>query len=336
MNRLLSFGGQRTAALIAAAIFITFAFSANQYFLTSGNAENVARQVSLDAPLVFGQALVLIAGGIDISVGSTMAMAAALTIGLQGYGTYPAVIGALALGAAVGACNGLLVTRGRIVPFVATLGTMSVVRGMLLTYTRQQPLSGIDEGFTYWGGGSVGFVPLPMIITLLILGALVVFLQRTRAGRNLYAIGGNREAAYLAGIDVERYLMIAYTLSGTLAAVSGVLLASRLNSATVQLGNDSALLAISAALIGGASLLGGRGRIFGAFLGVLALGMLTNGMNLLGVTTYAQIAVRALILITVVAIDAFSRTLARRRTIVAADPEMTDFNNTKPRAVQGG
>ena len=119
-------------------------------------------------------------------------------------------------------------------------------------------------------------------------------------------------------------------MSGTLAAVSGVLLASRLNSATVQLGNDSALLAISAALIGGASLLGGRGRIFGAFLGVLALGMLTNGMNLLGVTTYAQIAVRALILITVVAVDAFSRTIARRRAMAAADPDSTDFRNTAP------
>ena len=158
----------------------------------------------------------------------------------------------------------------------------------------------------------------------------MVFLQRTRAGRNLYAIGGNREAAYLAGIAVDRYLLLAYTMSGTLAAVSGVLLASRLNSATVQLGNDSALLAISAALIGGASLLGGRGRIFGAFLGVLALGMLTNGMNLLGVTTYAQIAVRALILITVVAVDAFSRTIARRRAMAAADPDMHRLPKHRP------
>jgi ribose/xylose/arabinose/galactoside ABC-type transport system permease subunit len=265
-----------------------------------------------------------------------MAMAAALTIGLQPYGTLTAMIAALAFGAAIGVCNGLLVTRGRIVPFVATLGTMSVVRGMLLTYTEQQPISGTDEAFTFWGGGSIGFVPVPLVITLLILGALMVFLQRTRAGRNLYAIGGNREAAYLAGIAVERYLLLAYTMSGTLAAVSGVLLASRLNSATVQLGNDSALLSISAALIGGASLLGGRGRMFGAFLGVLALGMLTNGMNLLGVTTYAQIAVRALILITVVALDAFSRTFARRRSVAAADPDNTDFRNPAPNIAQGG
>ncbi len=318
MNRLLSIGGQQTAALIAMAIFITFALSVSEYFLTLGNAGNVARQVSLDAPLVFGQALVLIAGGIDISVGSVMAMAAALTIGLQPYGTLTAVVAALAFGAAIGACNGLLVTRGGIVPFVATLGTMSVVRGMLLTYTGQQPLSGTDDSFTWWGGGSIGFVPVPMLITLALLVALAIFLQRTRAGRNLYAIGGNREAAYLAGIAVDRYLLLAYVMSGTLAAVSGVLLASRLNSATVQLGNDSALLSISAALIGGASLLGGQGRIVGAFLGVLALGMLTNGMNLLGVTTYLQIAVRAAILITVVAMDAFSRTVARRRTVAAA------------------
>jgi ribose transport system permease protein len=336
MGRLFSLGGQQTAALIASAIFLTFAFSASEYFLTWNNAGNVARQISLDAPLVFGQALVLIAGGIDISVGAVMAMAAALTIGLQPYGTLTAVIAALAFGAVIGLCNGLLVTRGRIVPFVATLGTMSVVRGMLLTYTEQQPISGIDDAFTFWGGGSIGFVPVPLVITLLILGALIVFLQRTRAGRNLYAIGGNREAAYLAGIAVDRYLLLAYTLSGTLAATSGVLLASRLNSATVQLGNDSALLAISAALIGGASLLGGRGRMFGAFLGVLALGMLTNGMNLLGVTTYAQIAVRALILITVVALDAFSRTIARRRAVAAADPDSTDFRNTIPNIAQGG
>ena len=336
MGRIFSLGGQQTAALIAVSIFLTFAFSANEYFLSWGNAQNVARQVSLDAPLVFGQALVLIAGGIDISVGATMAMAAALTIGLQSYGTLTAVIAALAFGAAVGACNGLLVTRGGIVPFVATLGTMSVVRGMLLTYTEQQPLSGTDEAFTFWGGGSIGFVPVPLLITLTILVGLMVFLQRTRAGRNLYAIGGSREAAYLAGIAVNRHLMLAYTMSGTLAAVSGVLLASRLNSATVQLGNDSALLAISAALIGGASLLGGRGRIIGAFLGVLALGMLTNGMNLLGVTTYVQIAVRAVILITVVAVDAFSRTVARRRTLAAADPEMTDFRNNLQNTVQGG
>lgn len=320
MNRLVTFGGEQTAGVIAVAIFVTFALSAGEYFLTLQNLENVLRQVSLDAPVVFGQAIVLIAGGIDISVGATMAMAAALTIGLQEYGTVPAVIAALAFGAAVGAFNGLLVTRGGIVPFVATLGTMSVLRGLLLTYTGQQPLSGTDDAFVFWGGGSIGIVPVPFILSMIILAALVVFLGSTRAGRNIYAIGGNREAAYIAGIAVKRFELLAFVLSGALAAVSGVLLASRLNSATTQLGVDTPLLAISAALIGGASLLGGRGTIVGAFLGVLALGMLTNGMNLLGVNTYYQIAVKAMILIAVVAIDALSRTMARRRLGAAMAP----------------
>jgi len=316
----MTFGGEQTAGVIAVAIFVTFSLTAGEYFLTLQNLENVLRQVSLDAPLVFGQAIVLIAGGIDISVGAIMAMAAALTIGLQEYGTLPAVFAAIAFGAAVGAFNGLLVTRGGIVPFVATLGTMSVLRGLLLTYTGQQPLSGSDDAFVFWGGGSIGIVPVPFILSMIILAALVIFLGSTRAGRNIYAIGGNREAAYIAGIAVKRYEFIAFVLSGTLAAVSGVLLASRLNSATTQLGVDTPLLSISAALIGGASLLGGRGTIIGAFLGVLALGMLTNGMNLLGVTTYTQIAVKATILIAVVAIDALSRTMARRRLGAALAP----------------
>ncbi|MCB1489040.1 MAG: ABC transporter permease [Bauldia sp.] len=317
MRRFIAFGGEQTAGVIAGAIFVTFALTAGEYFLTLRNLENVARQVSLDAPLVFGQAIVLIAGGIDISVGATMAMAAALAIGLQEYGTLTAVIAALLFGVAVGAFNGLLVTRGGIVPFVATLGTMSVIRGLLLTYTEQQPISGSDEAFLFWGGGNIGVVPVPLVLALIILVGLVVLFDRTRTGRNIYAIGGNREAAYLAGIPVGRYLFLAFVMSGILAAVSGVLLASRLNSATVQLGVDTPLLSISAALIGGASLLGGRGTLVGAFLGVLALGMLTNGMNLLGVHTYYQIAVKATILVAVVAIDALSRTLARRRQAVA-------------------
>jgi ribose transport system permease protein len=317
MSRLLSIGGRQTAAIIVAALFVIFALSAGEYFLTLHNLENVARQISLDAPLVFGQTIVLIAGGIDISVGSVMAMAAALAIGLQPYGTGLAVVGALGFGVAVGFCNGFLVTKGRIVPFVATLGTMSVIRGLLLTYTQQQPLSGIDDAFAWWGGASVGLVPVSLLVTFALLLLLSVLMQRTRAGRNLYAIGGNRDAAYLAGIAVERHQLLAYVLSGLLAAISGVLLASRLNSATVQLGNDTPLLSIAAALIGGASLLGGRGRIVGAFLGVLALGMLTNGMNLLGVKTYDQIAVKAAILIIVVALDAFSRTVAKRRVLAA-------------------
>ncbi len=290
---------------------------ANTSSATPGNLANVARQISLDAPLVLGQALVLIAGGIDISLGSTMAMAGALAAGLQDYGTPVAVAAALAFGLGVGALNGLLVTRFGIVPFVATLGTMSLVRGLLLTYTQQQSIPITNETLA-WLGSDLGPLPLPLLSSLALLALLSLMLSRTRTGRDLYATGGNREAAYLAGVAVDRSLFLAFLASGLLAALAGVLLAARLNAATVQLGMDTPLLTISAAMIGGASLLGGRGTMLGAFLGLVALGVLNNGMNLLGVHTHYQIAIRALILVSVVALDALGARLARRRAAARA------------------
>jgi ribose/xylose/arabinose/galactoside ABC-type transport system permease subunit len=285
------------------------------------NFENIARQIALDAPMVLGETIVLIAGGIDISVGAVMAMSAALAIGLQPYGTPVAVSAALAFGALVGLVNGLLVTRGKIVAFVATLGTMSVVTGMVLTYTKQRPLVGVDDNFAWWGGGTIGPVPVPLIIVLVLLLLLWIMLTHTRAGRRLYAIGGDSDAAFLGGLSIERGLMSAYVLAGLLSGIAGVLVASRLNSASSQLGGDAPLTAIAAAMIGGASLLGGRGSIVAAFVGVLALGVLSNGMDLLGVPTYTQIAIHAAILVAVVAIDALANGLRRRGAASLRTPE---------------
>ena len=312
MQRLIGLLEKRSAVILLLGLVIAFSSSDSGTFLTGSNFQNIARQVSLDAPMVFGQAVVLIAGGIDISVGATMAMSAALAIGLQPYGTLTAVSGALGFGLLLGLVNGLVVTRGKIVPFVATLGTMSLVNGLLLTYTGQRSLVGGDDAFAWWGGGQVGPVPVPLIVVLVVLGGLWVFLERTRQGRNLYAIGGNNDAAFLGGVSVQKGLLVAFVLSGMLSAISGILVASRLNSASVQLGGDAPLMSISAALIGGASLLGGKGNIVAAFFGVLALGVLNNGMDLLGVPTYSQIAIRALILIAIVAIDALTNGLSRR------------------------
>ena len=312
MQRLIGLLEKRSAVILLLGLVIAFSSSDSRTFLTGSNFQNIARQVSLDAPMVFGQAVVLIAGGIDISVGATMAMSAALAIGLQPYGTLTAVSGALGFGLLLGLVNGLVVTRGKIVPFVATLGTMSLVNGLLLTYTGQRSLVGGDDAFAWWGGGQVGPVPVPLIVVLAVLGGLWVFLERTRQGRDLYAIGGNNDAAFLGGVSVQKGLLVAFALSGVLSAISGILVASRLNSASVQLGGDAPLMSISAALIGGASLLGGKGSIVAAFFGVLALGVLNNGMDLLGVPTYSQIAVRALILIAIVAIDALTNGLSRR------------------------
>ena len=313
MHRVFNIALGNVALLIATAIFVALAFTTGQTFLTPENLENVARQVSLDAPVIFGETIVLVAGGIDLSVGATMAMAAILAIGFQDWGATVATLVALGFGLAVGAINGFLVTRARIIPFIATLGTMSVARGVMLTYTHQQPLTGSIDSFAVWGGGALGLVPIPLVIALALTLMLSLALKYTRLGRNFYAIGGDREAAHLAGVPVDRHQVVAFLASGVLCALGGVLVASRLNSASVQLGNDTPLLALSAALIGGASLLGGRGTIAGAFLGLLALGLLGNGLDLLGVETYHQIAIRAAILILVVGVDALTGTLAKRR-----------------------
>lgn len=268
----------------------------------------------MDILPALGLTLVLIAaGGVDLSVGSVLAMTACLTMGLQPHGVLFSVIVALGFGILVGVVNGLLITKGRVVPFIATLGTMTLVHGMMLTYTRQQPVSGHNEAFTFWGAGSIGPIPTPFVITLIILIVLYIVLKYSQFGRNAFAAGGNKEAAYLAGINVERTRFFAFVISGFFAAIAGVLLASRLNSSTVQIGGDTALWAIAAAIMGGASMLGGKGNVWGTFIGVLALGILRNGSDLLGVQTYLQIGIKALILIGVVIVDAISIINVRKK-----------------------
>jgi ribose transport system permease protein len=318
MSRILGFLGRNSILVVLIALFLIFTILVGPTFLTLENLPNIARQISFDALVAFGQTICLIAGGIDISVGSVLSMSAALTMGLQPLGVGLAVAASLLFGIGVGVVNGLLVTRLRIVPFIATLGTMTLVRGLMLTYTRQEPIAGKVDSFTFWGSGSLGFVPVPFLIVLAVMLVLHIFLKYTRFGRNLYAIGGNKDAAHLAGIPVARHQFTAFVISGATASLAGVLLASRLNSSTIHVGFDTGLLSIAAAILGGASLLGGRGSVIGALLGVLALGMLANGMDLLGVYTYYQIAIRAIILLTAVAVDALYVRLIRDRLAVAA------------------
>jgi len=309
---------KHTIIIVLVGLIIVFAVACPQVFLSGENIQNVARQISFDVIAAFGELVCLIAAGVDLSVGSTLAMAAALTMGLQGYGVGVAVGAALAMGLVVGAFNGLLVTKGRIVPFIATLGSMEIVYGAMLTYTGQRPIPGRSEWFASIGNGSVGPVPLPTVIMLVLLGTFHVLLNYTRFGRNMYAAGGNPEAARLAGVQVDRYRFWAFVLSGFCAALSGVLLASRLNSATIHMGLQTPLFVIAACIMGGASMLSGRGTAVGAALGVLALTILSNGMDLLGIFTYYQMAIRAIILIFVVAVDAFYVSTVHKRLATAS------------------
>ena len=290
------------AFLLFVILIVFFGITKGDLFLDSVNIHNFARQISFDIPLALGMTVVLIVGGIDLSVGSVLSMAAALTITLQPMGTYVAVAIALLFGILVGTINGLLVTKGKIVSFIATLGMMTFVKGIMLTYTKQLSYAGQDDSFTFWGDGSIGVIPVPFIIVLFVSFVLWVILTYTKLGRNIYAIGGNLEA----GINVDKNKTYAFMISGLLSALAGVLVASRLNASTTQLGLDSNNWAIAASIIGGASMSGGRGKVSGTVFGVAALGMLINGMNLLGVSTYYQIGIRALVLIAAVIVDAIS------------------------------
>ncbi len=305
-----------SVVVICVSIFIFFSITGGEIFTGPVNLDNIGRQFSVNAPLVMGQAVVLIAGGLDLSVGSVLSMAAALTMKLQPYGVWVGVGAALMFGLLIGAINGLLVTKGGLIPFIATLGTMTVVYGLMLSYTMQEPTPGINESFTFWGAGSIGPIPTPLIISILVLLVLTVYLAYTRGGRDLYAVGGNADAAFLAGIPVKRRQFTAFVICGFLAALSEVLLASWLSSPTIHVGLDTNLLSLMAAVIGGASMLGGRGTAFGAFMGMLCITMLTNGMDVIGISTYTQTAVKAGLLILVVTLDALS--VSRRRAILKA------------------
>jgi ribose transport system permease protein len=294
---------QRSIVILFIFLFMIFWATTGSIFVSPLNFENVARQISFDLPAAIGLTTVLMAGGIDLSVGAVMSMSAALSIGLQPHGTPVAVIAALAFGLIVGAVNGILVTKGGIVPFIATLGTMTLVNGIMLTYTSRQPIAGHDEAFTFWGNGSIGPIPVPFIFAVAMTVAVHILYTYTKFGRDLYASGGNEEAAFLAGIKVKQNRLFTYVISGGTASIGGILLSSLLNASSPHIGLDTPLWAIAASVMGGASLLGGRGSASGTFFGVVSLGILANGMNLLGIDTYYQIGIKALILISVVSLD---------------------------------
>lgn len=315
VKRYLSLFFKQTPGVLFFGVFIFFSILLKDTFLSIYTLTNIARQVSIDVPIVMGQAIVLIAGGIDISVGSVMAMSAVIVISTQQYGMIPSIVFALLFGVCIGLINGFLVTKAKIVPFIATLGSMSIVRGLVLVTTDQRSIMGTIPRFEILGNGNFWIIPGPFIIAMVLLFILHQFLKKTKKGRNLYALGGDPENAFLSGIPMLSTKFTPYIICSLLASVSGILLASRINSANPQLGMDTALASIAAAIIGGASLLGGRGSVIGAVLGISVLGILSTGMNLLGVVTYAQIAVKSALFVIVVVIDAVivSKRISKRR-----------------------
>ncbi|MDQ0390549.1 ABC transporter permease [Labrys monachus] len=300
---------RREATVLAmfVAVFIALML-ASPFFFTPRNLSNVARQVSVVGIASLGQALVIIAGGIDLSVGAAIglsAVAGAMLSAATGLSVL-AIVGALGVGALIGLVNGLLVTRIRINAFIATLGTLSVARGVALLITNGNPQR-FDNWAAWLGYGNVAGVPVQFWLLVILTIVIWIFAVRTRPGRNIYAVGDNARAARLAGIDVEATRVLVFLISGCLAGLGGLLLGGMLTNANPNLGLGYELDVIAAVILGGVALTGGRGSIGGVVIGAGLMGLLRNAFVLLNVSGYWQTITIGLVVIVAVGADSINR-----------------------------
>lgn len=283
--------------LIVVSVLMGFA-SAN--FFSVSNIMNVLRQVSVVGILGVGMTFVILTGGIDLSVGAVMALAGTIAAGLMVNMGLPGVVGilaALALGVAIGLFNGALVAWGRMPAIIVTLATMGMARGLGLIYSGGYPISGLPSWISWFGVGRVGIVPVPVILMLVIYAAAWILLQRTPFGRQVYAIGGNETAASLSGVKTRRIKLAVYGISGLTSALAAIILTGRLMSGQPNAGVGFELDAIAAVVLGGTAIAGGRGLILGTLIGAVLLGILNNGLNLMGINPYLQDVIKGAIIL---------------------------------------
>ncbi len=272
-------------------ILVCVIFSAlSDAFLTEYNLINILRQSAVTAILAAGMTFVIIAGGIDLSVGSVVALTGVIAAGMiqGGAPIWGAILIALAIGLAFGLANGVAVAVFKIPAFIATLGTMTIGSSLALAYTQGLPISGLPGAFTYLGQGFVGPIPMPVIIAVVVVALCALLLRNTLIGRYAFAIGGNEKAAFLSGVHTTRWKIAMYALLGVLGGVAGVVLTARQNSGQPTAGSGIELIVIAAVVIGGTSLSGGRGSVWGSIAGALLITVINNGLNLLNVSPYFQ------------------------------------------------
>jgi ribose transport system permease protein len=296
---------QNLAVLVTLVLVCIITAILNPVFITPTNLINVVRQIAILGIVSSGMTMLMISGGIDLSVGTTLSLCGVMTgrVLAAGLGEIPAILTGILVGALVGLVNGMIVAKTKVQPFISTLGMMSVLQGLALIATdgRQIPNLG-GPLFEKIGGGMVGIIPVPIIILLTVVIASHLTLRYTRWGRNWYAIGGNEETAFLSGINVNLHKVAVYIITGLLVGVAAVTLTSRIGAALPLMGSGYELQSIAAVVIGGVSLTGGRGNMLGAFLGVLLLGVISNSLNMLNVSSFYQyISVGIIILIAVIA-----------------------------------
>ncbi|RJP63184.1 MAG: ribose ABC transporter permease [Ignavibacteriales bacterium] len=283
----------------------------SQYFFTADNLLNVTLQVSITAIIAVGMTFVILTGGIDLSVGSVVAVTGIIATSLIkfDFSASPfllitvSVIVALVFGFLSGSAAGFFITKFKVTPFIITLALMTVWRGAAFVYTDGRPVWGLPEMFSVLGGGRFIGIPIPTIIMIIIFITAHIVLTKTRFGRYVYAVGGNEEAARLVGIKTNKILITVYSICGLLSALSGILLASRMNSGQPNAGQMYELDVIAAVVVGGTSLNGGRGTILGTFFGAMLIAILRNGLNLLNVNSYVQQVIVGVVILLAVLMD---------------------------------
>lgn len=293
-------------ALLAMFIFLTVFPATRESFLTSKNMFNILRQNASNLFLATGMTMVIILGGIDLSVGSVIALSGVVAAGCVVNFGLPEIVGflaALAVGAIVGMFNGLVICKTDIPPFIVTLASMNIAKGIALVLTGGAPIRCMTDGFKFPGAGYVGPIPTPVILMVIVYIIVVLMINKTQFGRHIYAVGGNVQAAQFSGINVSKVKFIVYTYTGIMAGLAGIVIASRLYSGQPTAGNGAEMDAIASVVIGGTSMSGGSGRIGGTLIGVLIIGVLNNGLNLLGVDSNFQYIVKGLVILLAVYVD---------------------------------
>ena len=318
----------RFAPMIFLIVLMALFAAAEPRFLSSINLFNVMRQVSITGLLALSMTFVILTAGIDLSVGSLLAfaglvaaavakggLASRFTVGAGGvgYGWGLAALAAIVVGLLCGYVQGVAVTRLKVPPFVVTLGGMSAFRGAALLFSGGGPISGFEPSFTWWGQGKIGPMPVPVIIFLAFAVLAHITLRYTRYGRQVYAVGGNPEAARLSGLNVNRIIASVYVISGFFCGLASFVLAARLNSAEAVAGTGYELTVIASVVIGGTSLFGGSGTILGTVVGTILIGVLLNGLILMDVSSYIQQIIIGIIIVLAVAFDTFAK--SRRRKV---------------------
>jgi ribose transport system permease protein len=311
-----SFDIKKFQSLIALLLLcIVLSFLTDKFF-TADNGLNILRQVAVNTIIATGMTLIVLTAGIDLSVGSVLALCGAITAGLfksglefvsadlfVGFTILGAILGGLLIGTLLGWFNGFTVTKFNVPPFVATLAILTIARGLTMLYTKGHPISNLGNHFAFIGNGSFIGIPVPVWIAVIVVLIAVFITQKTKLGRYIYAIGGNEQAAKLSGINIKKVKMKVYAMAGALAALGGIIVTARLDSAQPNAGVSYELDAIAAVVIGGTSLSGGKGSVWGTVMGAIIIGVLNNGLVLLNVSPFWQQVVKGGVILLAVIID---------------------------------